>query len=220
MLGERGTWDSHKPHPDLAGPLLCGPGAHSLLQFTKTAALTLAGGKWMDPWPKASCQMLDSIELAGWALARREGCEEGRGGEGRGGEGRGGERGDEARGETRREGRRGERGDEARGETRREGRRGERGDEARGETRREGRRGERGDEARGRRGERETRREGEDRGAMVMVMGPQAGGGRRPVPGVGAHRGSGNAQPHCRTPPHLARAPEPGITPHQPATNL
>ncbi|KAJ1092085.1 hypothetical protein NDU88_005199 [Pleurodeles waltl] len=58
MLGERGTRDSHKPHQDLAGPLPCGPGAHSLLQFTKTAALTLDGGKWMDPWPKASCRML------------------------------------------------------------------------------------------------------------------------------------------------------------------
>ncbi|KAJ1119985.1 hypothetical protein NDU88_008168 [Pleurodeles waltl] len=58
MLGERGTGDSHKPHPDLAGPLPCGPGVHSLLQFTKTAALTLAGGKSMDPWPKASCRML------------------------------------------------------------------------------------------------------------------------------------------------------------------
>ncbi|KAJ1110441.1 hypothetical protein NDU88_007792 [Pleurodeles waltl] len=58
MLGERGTWDSHKPYPDLAGPLLCGPGALSLLQFTKTAELTLAGGRWMDPWHKASCRML------------------------------------------------------------------------------------------------------------------------------------------------------------------
>ncbi|KAJ1203215.1 hypothetical protein NDU88_007008 [Pleurodeles waltl] len=58
MLGEWGTQDSHKPHPDLAGPLPCGPGALSLLQFTKTATLTLAGGRWMDPWPKASCQML------------------------------------------------------------------------------------------------------------------------------------------------------------------
>ncbi|KAJ1216600.1 hypothetical protein NDU88_004201 [Pleurodeles waltl] len=58
MLGERGTRDSHKPHPDLVGPLPCGPGALSLLQFTKTAALTLAGGRWMDPWPKASCRML------------------------------------------------------------------------------------------------------------------------------------------------------------------
>ncbi|KAJ1130426.1 hypothetical protein NDU88_008779 [Pleurodeles waltl] len=60
MLGERGTRDSHKPHPDLAGPLPCGPSAHSLLQFTKTAVLTQAGGKWMDPWPKASCRMLPS----------------------------------------------------------------------------------------------------------------------------------------------------------------
>ncbi|KAJ1219038.1 hypothetical protein NDU88_006609 [Pleurodeles waltl] len=58
MLGERGTRDSHKQHPDLAGSLPCGPSAHFLLQFTKTAALTLAGGKWMDPWPKASCRML------------------------------------------------------------------------------------------------------------------------------------------------------------------
>ncbi|KAJ1169915.1 hypothetical protein NDU88_001801 [Pleurodeles waltl] len=44
----------------------------ALLQFTKTAAPTLAGGRWMDPWPKASCRMLDSIELAGWARTRRE----------------------------------------------------------------------------------------------------------------------------------------------------
>ncbi|KAJ1164908.1 hypothetical protein NDU88_005340 [Pleurodeles waltl] len=58
MLGERGTRDSHKPHLDLAELLPCGPGALSLLQFTKTAALTLAGGRWMDPWPKASCRML------------------------------------------------------------------------------------------------------------------------------------------------------------------
>ncbi|KAJ1153617.1 hypothetical protein NDU88_006376 [Pleurodeles waltl] len=58
MLSERGTQDSHKPHPDVARPLPCGPGALSLLQFTKTAALTLAGGRWMDPWPKASCRML------------------------------------------------------------------------------------------------------------------------------------------------------------------
>ncbi|KAJ1140438.1 hypothetical protein NDU88_006790 [Pleurodeles waltl] len=58
MLGERGTRDSHKPHPDLAKPLPCGPGAFSLLQFTKTAALTLAGRRWMDPRPKVSCRML------------------------------------------------------------------------------------------------------------------------------------------------------------------
>ncbi|KAJ1156773.1 hypothetical protein NDU88_009490 [Pleurodeles waltl] len=58
MLSERGTRDSHKPHPDLAGLLPCGPSALSLLQFTKTAALTLAGERWMDPWPEASCRML------------------------------------------------------------------------------------------------------------------------------------------------------------------
>ncbi|KAJ1110156.1 hypothetical protein NDU88_007511 [Pleurodeles waltl] len=58
MISEQGTRDSHKPHPDLAGPLPCGPSVLSLLQFTKTAVLTLAGERWMDPWPKASCQML------------------------------------------------------------------------------------------------------------------------------------------------------------------
>ncbi|KAJ1199188.1 hypothetical protein NDU88_003026 [Pleurodeles waltl] len=58
MLGERGTLDSHTPHQDLARPLPCGPGALSLLQFTKTAALTLAGGGRMVPWHKASCRML------------------------------------------------------------------------------------------------------------------------------------------------------------------
>ncbi|KAJ1172579.1 hypothetical protein NDU88_004424 [Pleurodeles waltl] len=68
MLGERGTRDTHKPH--LAGPLPCGRGALSLLQFTKTAALSLAGGRWMDPGPKPPAECC--IELAGWARTRRE----------------------------------------------------------------------------------------------------------------------------------------------------
>ncbi|KAJ1117678.1 hypothetical protein NDU88_005875 [Pleurodeles waltl] len=58
MLGERGTQDAHKPHPDLAGPLPCDPSALSLLQFSKTVVLTLAGKSWMGPKHKASCRML------------------------------------------------------------------------------------------------------------------------------------------------------------------
>ncbi|KAJ1179386.1 hypothetical protein NDU88_004620 [Pleurodeles waltl] len=56
MLGERVTRVSHRPHPDLAGPLPCGPGALSLLQFSKTAALTLAGDGWiLGPKPLDEC---------------------------------------------------------------------------------------------------------------------------------------------------------------------
>ncbi|KAJ1190482.1 hypothetical protein NDU88_007220 [Pleurodeles waltl] len=55
---------------------------------------------------------------------------------------------------------------------------------------------------------------------MVIVMGPQAGGVGRLALGVGVHRGNGDAQPYCQSPPRFGHTPEHGVTPHQPTTTL
>ncbi|KAJ1200179.1 hypothetical protein NDU88_004006 [Pleurodeles waltl] len=50
-MGEPSTEDAHRPHPELARPLPCGPGALTLQLLSNKAALTLTVGPAEKPCP-------------------------------------------------------------------------------------------------------------------------------------------------------------------------